>query len=69
MRKYNLFMEKFWLVVAAAIFGFSIYRYFIGEWEMGDMLTGIIVALVTASLSYLRYYMRKSFEQNQDPNS
>jgi hypothetical protein len=64
MSKYNLFMEKFWLVVAVLTFIFGVYQ--MGKFGLSEAGISFIMALVAAGLFYLRYYARRRFERNQD---
>ncbi|MEQ9186264.1 MAG: hypothetical protein RLP15_00910 [Cryomorphaceae bacterium] len=67
MQKYNIIMERFWLVVAIGTFIFAVYQ--LGKFGLASSGISFIMALVAASLFYLRYYMRKRHEREQEKDS
>lgn len=67
MLKYNIIMERFWLIVAIGTFIFAVYQ--LGKFGLASSGISFIMALVAASLFYLRYYMRKRHEREQEKDS
>jgi len=64
MKKYNLIMEKFWLV--AAILSFIYAVYMVGKAGLIDAGIYLVMPAIAATLFYLRYYTRKRIEKEED---
>lgn len=61
MNKYNLFMERLWLVVA--ILSFAYATYMIGKYSFDQYGIYLLMPLVAASLFYMRYSVRKRMDK------
>ncbi len=64
MRKYNLFMEKFWMVIAIVSFVYGVYM--IRKFGLADAGLYLIMPLIAGALYYLRSYARRRAEREND---
>jgi hypothetical protein len=61
MNQYHKIMEKFWLLMAIVSFVYAVYMF--GKRGLEDSMIYFLFPLVAAGLYYMRYFMRKKFEQ------
>jgi hypothetical protein len=64
MQKYNLFMEKFWMVIAIVSFVYGVYM--VGKFGLADAGLYLLMPLIAGTLYYLRSYARKRAEREND---
>ena len=67
MYKYNLFMEKLWLVIAIASFVYGVYM--VGKEGLIDAGIYLVFPFIAATLFYLRYYTRKRIEKEKEQDN
>ncbi|MDB9708306.1 hypothetical protein OAB13_00255 [Salibacteraceae bacterium] len=67
MKKYNIFMEKFWMIIAIVSFVYGVYS--VGKFGLLEAGLYLLMPLIAGTLFYLRYYTRKRMEKENDQDS
>ena len=63
MKKYNVIMERFWMLMAVVSFIYAVYM--IGAKGIIEAGIYLIFPFVAGMLSYMRYFTRKRIEKGE----